>query len=124
MSTIKLTGQVVAIGAEQTFSSGFKKVEVVIDDSANPKYPNPIPVEFAKDKIAQARALKVGDEVTVDAYVNGRAWTPQAGPVRYFLSLSAYGVEKAGQPAPEPRAKVEDYAGLNPDDDDSDTLPF
>lgn len=73
MQTYQFKGRVVEIGNTQTFSSGFTKRRVVVDDSTGP-YPNPVPFDAVKDAIAKLDDVRAGDMVRVTFNVRGRAY--------------------------------------------------
>jgi len=96
-------GRIVRIGEVQSFSSGFKKREIVIDKAPpNADYPNPVPFCLNKDDADKADSLKVGQTVTVHGFINGREWTnPKDGKVKYFCDLVIFG-----------KIEVDDSAGV------------
>jgi hypothetical protein len=67
---IEIKGIVHRILDLQTFSSGFQKRVLVIEEPHD-KYPQFIPVEFAKDNVAKLDALKRGQTVTIQADLGG-----------------------------------------------------
>lgn len=77
---ITVSGKVIAMDGPVTFASGFKKTTVVIETPG--EYPQPIPVEFVKDKAdAVADAVAIGDTVTASINLRGREYNG-----RYFPS--------------------------------------
>lgn len=97
--SIHSIGDVVSVGAK-----GFQKREVVvlIEDG---KYPQHVPVEFTGDKIDAVTGYNVGDPISIECNLRGREWKGNAGPAKYFLSLSAWkinGEQRARSGANEP----------------------
>ena len=85
----ELTGKIKLIQDEQTFSSGFRKREmvVIVEDG---KYPQEINLEFVQDKISLIESLQPGQEVTVTFDIRGREYNG-----RYFNNLQAWKVSSA-----------------------------
>jgi len=118
-------GRIVKIGPVQTFSSGFKKRELVIDKSAtNSKYPNPVAFSLTKDDVDKGDALKVGQTVTVRGFINGRSWNnPKDGTTRFFNDLVIFGkIEVEGGADIDDDAKA--AANLAEADGDDNDMPF
>ena len=83
----KIKGKVVAVGEVKAFgSNGFKKRELVIDNTKNEAYPSPAAYTLKKDDCDKANTLNVGDEVSVEGFIEGRKWDGPNG-VRYFTDL-------------------------------------
>lgn len=97
---MELKGKITKIGEIQTFASGFQKREMVL--TTEEQYPQPIAIEFLKDKIELLDKFKVGDSATVSINLGGREWTNPQGEVKYFNSITGWRIEKdAAAPAPE-----------------------
>ena len=86
----ELAGKVKLIQDEQTFSSGFKKREmvVIVDDG---KYPQDINLEFVQDKISLLDGLSPGHDVTVTLDIRGREYNG-----RYYNNLQGWKVVSGG----------------------------
>ncbi len=110
---MELTGKIISVGDEQQISDRFSKREIVVE--TGDQYPNPLPVEFANDKMLLVAGAEVGDQVTVSAHVNGRKWESPKGD-RYFISLRGY---KIDNPAERGRFEAPDF---KPESDDG--IPF
>lgn len=97
----EVSGKVLEVGDVQEFASGFVKREVIVEASKKAdEFPNPVCVTLKKETCAQADALRVGDGVTVEGFVEGRRWEKD-GKVRYFIDLSAKSIlvtDKAAAP--------------------------
>jgi hypothetical protein len=113
----ELTGKIKLIQDEQTFSSGFRKREmvVIVEDG---KYPQEINLEFVQDKIGLLEKLEPGQVVTVTFDIRGREYNG-----RYFNNLQGWKVEAAVDdtlPADEGYSNIAPPPGDIEDDD----IPF
>ena len=96
---VVIVGKIENVGEVQTFSGGFRKCEVVVRDKfGSEKWPSFYPCIFKKENIAKLNGWKAGDEVCIEAYVNGNRWIkkdangkPVQAP-RYFLELDAFSI--------------------------------
>ena len=110
---VEIKGRVVKVGEIVTSASGFTRREVVIDTAAeNDKYPNPLPVTFKKERCADAVALAVGDEASVDVFLNGRRWDGGEKGERFFLDLSAASAPVVKKTATVEAGGVHDWASF------------
>ena len=89
---MELQGIVKKLGEVQTFPSGFQKREMVV--VTEEQYPQPISIEFLKEKGDLLNKLKEGDKVKVSINIGGREWTSPQGDVKYFNSITGWKVEK------------------------------
>lgn len=89
---MEISGKVTKIFDTQTFSSGFKKREVIV--TTQEQYPQPLSIEFLQDKTDLADQINVGDDVKVSINLRGREWTSPDGVVKYFNSIVGWRVEK------------------------------
>ena len=130
---MELQGTVKKLGEIQTFPSGFQKREMVI--VTEEQYPQPISIEFLKEKGDLLNQLSEGDQVKVAINIGGREWTSPAGEVKYFNSITGWRVEKISASTVEPTqatpsastSQPSAAANENPfsdDNDDDDGLPF
>lgn len=121
---MELSGRIKKIFDEQTFSSGFRKKEIVI--TTQEQYPQDILIEFIQDKIDLLSQVTPGDEVKISINIRGREWINPEGVAKYFNSISGWRLEKAGAAAPA----MNQYADLPPVTNDvssssePDDLPF
>ena len=91
----QLTGTIKLIGEKQVFDSGFQKVEFVITTN-DEKYPQDVKFEIVQDKVDDfIKYNKVGASVDVSFNVRGNEYNG-----KYYVSLSAWKVIKAGANAP------------------------
>lgn len=73
----------------------FRSIEFVVTDNSNEKYPQHIPMSVSQGKCELLNDIKVGDEVTVNANVNGREYQDKNTlETKYFLSLNAWKITK------------------------------
>jgi hypothetical protein len=79
-----ISGRVVAITPEKRVGSKQTPLRTVVIDWGD-KYPSPTPIEvYGAEGCAQLGNVAVGDNLTVDCYVTGRAWND-----RYFATVRA-----------------------------------
>jgi len=126
MAQVTISGTIKVLGKTQDISEKFRKREVVITEAGG-QFPQHIPVEFTQDRCGLLDPFKVGEQVTVTCFVNGREWTGRDGVTKYFLSLSGNRIERQGEApvtthgAPAvPPPTVADMPAAGDDDD----LPF
>src|SRR5690606_3539796 len=122
---MELSGRIKKIFDEQTFSSGFRKKEIVI--TTQEQYPQDILIEFTQDKIDLLKQVSLGDEVRISINIRGREWINPEGIAKYFNSIQGWRIEKLAGDTPS----LNQYADLPPvtqdyltDTDESDDLPF
>lgn len=88
---MELTGKVKVIGDVQTFGNDFTKRDLVL--LTDEQYPQPINIEFLKDKTDLLSAFKVGDTVKVGINLRGREWVSPQGETKCFNSIVGWRVE-------------------------------
>lgn len=110
-----ITGKVIAVFETVQISETFSKRDVIVDDSDNPTYPNPMKIEFHKDKCSLLDSVTVGQQVTINVNLRGREWVNPKGEKVYFNSINGWKIEGASSPQ-----------DINPElaDSDPDSLPF
>lgn len=127
---MELQGIIKKVGEVQTFPSGFQKREMVI--VTEEQYPQPISIEFLKDKGDLLNQLNEGDKVKVSINIGGREWTSPQGDVKYFNSITGWKIEKVdSMGGPEPTQAMPSSSstaaptqGSNVFEEDEDDLPF
>ena len=124
---MELRGVIKKIGDLQDFPSGFQKRELVI--VTEEQYPQPISIEFLKEKGDLLNQLNEGDKVNVSINIGGREWTSPQGDVKYFNSITGWKIEKSEGSAPAEPTKDSKNFKATPseafmDDSDSQDLPF
>ena len=117
MPRIKLEGTIQKINETQTFESGFyKRVAVVMTDE-DTKYPQPIPVEFFKEKADKLDLFQIGDVVAIDAELAGNEYNG-----KNYTNVKGWKIERVGSATENPTEPVPDAAKAESVDDDN--LPF
>ncbi len=125
---MELQGIIKKVGEVQTFPSGFQKREMVI--VTEEQYPQPISIEFLKDKGDLLNTLKEGDKVKVSINIGGREWTSPQGDVKYFNSITGWKVENLEGGGFEPTQSMPSSSAPKPAEgkgvfeEDEDDLPF
>jgi len=112
---MEIKGNILVVGEVQEFSSGFRKREVVIE--TGDQYPNPIPVEFIKEK-ADDFDGQPGDMIRCDINLRGREWNN-----RYFCNIQAWRWDLDRQQKPPEPAKKEEGPLLSSGDSEEE-VPF
>jgi len=86
MSELKLSGKIKVIGEQQTFDSGFTKVEFVI--TTLDQYPQDVKFEVTQDRVEDfLKYNQVGKEVEVSFNVRGNEYNG-----KYYVNLQAWKV--------------------------------
>jgi len=108
---------------------------MIIETTDNPEYPNPIPVEFVKDKCELLDNIRVGQEIGVEFFLSGNQGKDQYAD-RVFLSLRGFnfsfvdsGVttsapQTGGQVVTDELTNAANEAGSSEEVSQSDNLPF
>ena len=119
MESIKIAGTVVRVKDVETFASGFTKQTIVISDTSE-KFEQQLAVDWMKDNIEKVASVGMGDEISVEANLQGREWE---GHDKWFVSLAGWKVNshtsKGQQAEPEPPVP-DDHLGDVLDED----VPF
>lgn len=115
-------GTVKKVGELQTFSSGFSKRDLVVEEDKLGKWSNVVSFTFKKDKASLLDAVSIGAKVKVAFAVDGREWTdPRTGNVKYFTDLTGMNLEvEGGAAVPQPAVPPVDAF----DQDGDDVIPF
>lgn len=130
---MELQGTIKRLGEVQTFASGFQKREMVL--LTEEQYPQPINIEFLKEKGDLLNQFSEGEQVKVSINIGGREWTSPQGEVKYFNSITGWRIEKLTSnnveptkaTAPSGNASAPAASGgdvFSDDNDDDDGLPF
>lgn len=101
---MKLSGIMKKIMDTQTFPSGFRKREFVLEYAENPQYPQLLLFQLTQDKVEIPDKWKIvpGLEVEVSFNLRGREWVSPEGKTMYFNSLEAWRIDPAGASAQHP----------------------
>jgi len=135
MNSVKIKGEVVFVDEVREFGANNFRKQIVVVNTGDERWENPIPVEFKKDNIEKSKALKEGQKVEIDGCVDGREWTGNDGVKKWFVNVSGLDVHylsgdgpaeggapaAAPQPDGQPEHVVED---TSPSFDDGDEVPF
>lgn len=89
---MELSGIIKRLSDTQTFASGFQKREVVI--VTEEQYPQPIAIDFLKEKGDLLDSYKEGDKVKISINIGGKEWINPQGEVKYFNSITGWRIEK------------------------------
>ncbi|HUH35604.1 MAG TPA: DUF3127 domain-containing protein [Moheibacter sp.] len=122
---MEINGRIKKILEEQTFSSGFRKKEIVV--TTQEQYPQDILIEFTQDRIDTLSPYNEGDEVRVSINIRGREWINPEGVAKYFNSINGWRIERLDSVAPmgNASAPMPQTTDFKPSDDAAaDDLPF
>jgi hypothetical protein len=109
----------------QPISDSFQKREFVVEFSENPQYPEFLKFELIQNNCTQLDPFNVGDEISISFNLKGRKWTDPQGNVKYFNSLQAWRLEKAGNEQPQPPQQEPNTDWMTDSGESSDDdLPF
>ena len=133
MNSIKIKGEVIFVDEVKEYGANNFRKHLVVINTGDERWGNPIPIEFTKDNIDKSTGLKEGQKVEIDGCVDGREWTGNDGVKKWFVNVSGLEVHylsddapagTAAEPEPEPEElptyEVED---TSPSSDD-DEIPF
>ena len=93
---MNVKGKILQIMDTQQVSASFKKREFILEYAENPQYPEFLKFEMIQEKCDLLNGYKVDDQVDVFFNLKGRKWTDPKGEVKYFNSLQAWKLERAG----------------------------
>lgn len=109
----------------QQITESFQKREFVVEFAENPQYPEFLKFELIQANCEQLEGYNAGDIIDISFNLKGRKWTDKNGEVKYFNSLQAWRLEKAGGSAPIATTKKEEESSWQQDSFSSDDdLPF
>lgn len=122
--SFQVAGKIYALFDTQDVSATFRKREFVVEYAENPQYPQLVKFEMIQDKCDLLNGYSVGEAVQVSFNLKGREWTSPQGEKKYFTTLDAWRIERAGgqQTAPPP-SDPGHFADMPMDDAPGD-LPF
>lgn len=83
--SIQIEAEVLSIGKEQTFESGFRKAEVIIKTLG--EWPDTFKIELHKDNVDKLKYMKVGQSKIFDVNLQGRTYEHKEKGMMYFTSL-------------------------------------
>ena len=117
---MEITGKIKVINETKSYgNNGFRKREIVIETTGD--YPQPITIEFIKDKCDVINDYNVGNNVKIGINLKGREWVSPEKETKYFNSIEGWKIEKlegdSNQPTPQ-------MASIDAQDTTEDDLPF
>ena len=126
MNSVKIKGEVVFVDEVKEFGANNFRKQIVVINTGDERWENPIPVEFKKDHIEKSSALKEGQKVEIDACVDGREWTGNDGVKKWFVNVSGMEINylsdgPAAAGAAEPSQPAHEVEDTSPTDDE---VPF
>ena len=130
MNSVKIRGEVVFVDEVREFGANNFRKQIVVINTGDERWENPIPVEFKKDNIEKSKSLKEGQQVEIDGCVDGREWTGNDGVKKWFVNVSGMEInylsdspaadsEPAAAAEEQPEHVVEDTSPT-----DEDEIPF
>ena len=117
---MEITGKIKVINGTKSYgNNGFRKREIVIETTGD--YPQPILIEFIKDKCDVINDYNVGNNVKIGINLKGREWVSPEKETKYFNSIEGWKIEKlegdSNQPTPQ-------AASIDAQATTEDDLPF
>lgn len=115
---MEISGKIKFIDETKAYgNNGFRKREVVITTAE--QYPQPLLIEFIKDKCDVLNDYKVGDDVKIGINLKGREWVSPQKETKYFNSIEGWRISKEGSggQSSQPQSQPEEEAV-------EDDLPF
>ncbi len=91
----KLTGTLKVLNPTVQVSEKFSKREFVVTESSS-MYPQDIQFQLTQDKCSMLDGFNINDQIDVSFNLRGREWTSPQGEVKYFNSLDAWRIDRAG----------------------------
>ena len=90
------TGVVISVGEPTQITEKLTKAELVVE-LPDEKYPQQVSFEVVNNNISKLDAVNEGDSVEVTFDLRGRSFNDKNGNLRYFTTLSAWGVKVLNQ---------------------------
>lgn len=117
-------GKLIEIFDTKKVTDTFQKREFVVELGNNPNYPETVLFQLVQDKCSLLDGYSVNDSVKVSFDLKGRKWKSPQGELKYFNSLQAWRVSKAG--GAEGNNDVPDFPDFDaaPQPPADDDLPF
>ncbi len=92
---MQITGILKVKKSEQVVNDRFKKREFVLTDNSS-QYPQHISFQLTQDRCGLLDSVQPGENITVHFNLRGREWTSPQGEIKYFNTLEAWKIDKAG----------------------------
>jgi len=119
----EFSGKVHEVCDVQTFSSGFSKRELIVEEDGRRQYPNHVTFNFKRENASKLDGVKVGDRVTVTFELDGRSWVdPRTNKERHFSDLVGLAVRVEGKSRGDFSADMPPAA--DPVEDAGEECPF
>lgn len=80
----------------QQVSDKFKKRDFVITIEPTSPYPQHVTMQLTQDKVSLVDNFNIGEEMKVSFNLRGREWNSPQGETKYFNTIDAWRLEKAG----------------------------
>lgn len=119
----QLSGIVKVLNDTQQVTDTFQKREFVVTDASS-QYPQDILFQAVQGNCDKLNDVNVGDQITVSFNLRGREWTSPQGEVKYFNSLDAWNIVKAGAGAPAAAPQAPSASPETQIEEGDDDLPF
>jgi len=89
---MEVQGTIKTIKKTQSFGTGnFTKRDMILLTAE--QYPQPLLIEFIKDKTELLDKVNEGDNVKISINLRGREWVSPDGEVKYFNSITGWRIE-------------------------------
>ena len=97
---LQVTGTIKVKYDTKNVSDKFRKREFVLTIDEKSSFPQTILMQLTQDKCALLDGFKEGETVTVSFNLKGREWKSPQGEIKFFNSIDAWRIERAGMEAP------------------------
>ena len=115
---MKVTAQLKVKFDTMQVSDKFKKRDFVATIEPTSPYPQHVCFQLTQDKCGVLDMYQVGDMIDISFNLRGREWTNPQGETKYFNTIEAWFISKAGD-----NTASNSSSNNTPQDEDSD-LPF
>ena len=102
-----IKGKLHKVFQTQRIKDSFQKREFVLELNDNPQYPQYVMFEFTQDRCSLLDGYQPGEMVELNFDLRGREWRNPQGEVKYFNTLGAWKINRAGSEgaqSPDPGA--------------------
>lgn len=97
----------------QQVSEKFKKRDFVLTIEPTSPYPQHVTMQLTQDKVSLIDNFNIGEEMKVSFNLRGREWNSPQGETKYFNTIDAWRVEKAGAAQSNPASNTSTSAPQN-----------
>lgn len=88
---MEIIGKIKKIGKTEQVNASFSKRELVV--TTDEQYPQPIQIEFHKEKTAILDSFKAGQAVKVSINLRGREYVNPQGETKYYNTIQGWRIE-------------------------------